>query len=149
MSRRVTPTPLAGEHARTIERLIGAGAGTLLSVEHRQNTSGSRYVLKFSGPPLRFGGRWSNRLRIPARRIHGYQQRSPTALPRDVRARARQNKRRFWFWLLSQLPVSAPVIADSSYDDLAAIDEFRTAILILAHGGADEQSIERWLAGAA
>lgn len=144
MSRRARTQPLAGTSARDVERLLGVEADSLISVELKQTSTGSHYALKFD-QAQRFGGAWRRTLRIPAKRVRGYEQRSPRVRPSDVRYRAEQNRRRFWFWLLFALPIDAPIVAAAA-DDPRVIDEFRAAILVLADANADDQSLERWLA---
>ena len=76
--------------ARTVERLLGLEARSLHAVERRANGD---FVLCFKHQCL--DHRWRRTLRIPARRVAGYQRRYPGFAPpeRDVRARRKRNAR--------------------------------------------------------
>ena len=123
--------PLTGPNARQVERLLGLQSWSLRSVELDGNGRASYYVLRFR--TQLFAGETRRTLRIPRKRIDGYVQKSGTARPRDVAYRARENRRRFAFWLLCWLDVGAPVVDLAICDgDLGVIDELRAAILLAA-----------------
>ncbi len=133
--------PLYGTHARQVEHLLGLEAWSLRAVELDRGGPASYYVLRFR--QQQFAGETRRTFRIPAKRVRGYQQRSATARPRDVRYRAAQSRRRFAFWLLCWL--DAPVVDIAICDgDIGVIDELRAAILLAASGGAAHADL--WLA---
>lgn len=116
--------------ARTVEQLLGLEARSLHAVERRANGD---FVLCFKHQCL--DRRWRRTLRIPARRVAGYQPRYPGFVPpeRDVRARRKRNAQSFAFWLTWRVDHGAPVARCAfSEDCLAAIDELRAAIVALA-----------------
>ena len=121
--------PLTGPNARQLEQLLGLEAWSLRKVARRANGD---YALEFRTQKV--GRHWTRVLRIPAKRVHGYQQLSPTARPRDVAYRADQNRRRFAIWLEQRgIAWTAPVIERACWGrDLAAVDELRAAILLAA-----------------
>ena len=119
--------PLHGRDARLIEYLLGLRPFSLTGVQRRRNGD---FALMFR--TQRVGDRWPRVLRIPARRVFGYQQHSPLARDRDVRARRRANSRRFAVWLMWRLDVHAPIVNRALWrGDLSAVDELRDAILRL------------------
>lgn len=125
MARR---PPLMHPAAREIEQLLGLRRYSLVRVDRRANGD---FALEFHTQKV--GDRWPRVLRIPARRVFGYQQRSPFARDRDVRARQRANARRFALWLMWRINVNAPLIERALWQhDLTAVDELRDAILTLA-----------------
>jgi hypothetical protein len=120
--------PLPGPDARRVEQLLGLQPYSLRGVERRRNGD---YALKFR--TQRVGDAWPRVLRIPAKRVHGYRQRSAHVRPRDARARVRANQRRFAYWLMWKLGIDAPIVQRAIYQhDLTAIDELRRAILALS-----------------
>ena len=71
-------------------------------------------------------------LRIPAKRVFGYQQRSPHVRDRDVRAQRKANARRFAFWVFDHVGYDCPFVERALWDrDLTAVHELRQAIVSL------------------
>jgi hypothetical protein len=118
--------PLPGTDARLVEHLLGLEPNTLRGVERRRNGD---FALQFK--TQRVGYRWLRTLRIPQRRLFGYQQGVPHVSERDVHARRRANGRRFAIWLMCNVDVHAPVVHRAVHGDETAIDELREAILML------------------
>jgi hypothetical protein len=119
--------PLMSVHARTIEDLLGLDRYSLRGVERRANGD---FALMFR--TQRVGDSWPRVLRIPAKRVFGYMQRSPVATDRDVRARRQANARRMALWLFDRVGPNCPVVARALWDsDLTGVDELRAAILAL------------------
>ena len=132
--------PLTGTHARELEALLGLKPWSLRSVEHEP--ARRTYLLRFR--QQLFAGRSRRVFRIPAKRVIGYEQRSPTARLRDVRYRADLNRRRMALWLFARLGIAAPVVELALLrGDLGAIDELGAAILLAAGGGVDD--VQLWL----
>jgi len=124
----VVSDPLAGHYARLVEYLLGLEGDSLRAVERRRNGD---FALRFKYQ--RVGYRSVRVLRLSARRVFGYEQRSPYALERDVRARRRANARRFAIWLMWRIDHRAPIVNIAlSKGELDAVDELRDAILRLA-----------------
>jgi hypothetical protein len=148
MSRLRPTPPLDSEHARDIEYLLGIEPGNhLVSVELKQNSTGARYVLKFDRPE-RFGGGWTSQLKIPAKRIRGYEPRTANPSPQRVHDGAQSSRRSFARWFSWKVDHRAPFnrIAVFSYPpDYRVVDDLRAAVLILA----STQDAEAWLAGCA
>jgi hypothetical protein len=120
--------PLPGAGARLVEHLVGLQPNTLRAVERRADGA---FVLKFK--TQRLNGSYPRMLRIPAKKIFGYEQRSPRVRERDLRARHRQNARKFAMWLMWKVGIDAPVVHRVIFErDPAAVDELREAILTLA-----------------
>ena len=120
--------PLYHPEARTIEHLLGLKPYSLTGVERRRNGD---FALMFRTQKL--GDQWPRVLRIPARRVFGYQPTSPDVRERDIRARRKANDRRFAQWLMWRLAVDAPIVERALWKrDLTAVDELREAILTLA-----------------
>lgn len=125
MARR---NPLMSPDARTIEHLIGLRKFSLTGVGRRANGD---FALTFK--TQRVGDVYVRTLRIPARRVFGYQQRSSLVSDRDVRARRKANARRMAQWLMWKLDVDAPIVERALWGrDLSAVEELRDAVLRLA-----------------
>ena len=121
MARR---QPLHGQDARTIEHLLGLRRWSLTAVERRRNGD---FALLFRTQKV--GDRYPRVLRLPARRVFGYQQRSPHARERDIRARHKANARRFALWTFDHVGYDCPLVQRAWDGDLAVVDELRDAIL--------------------
>ncbi len=135
---------LTGTHARELEALLALEPWSLCAVDRTVSGAGRYFVLRFR--QQRFAGGSRRTFRIPAKRVTGYEQRSPTARPIDIAYRANENRRRFAIWLLSWLDVGAPIVNLALFDgDLGAIDDLRAAILLAADGGAEDADL--WLGG--
>ena len=120
--------PPMNADARLIEELLGLERFSLRGVERRANGD---FAVTFR--TQRLGNGYPRVLRIPAKRVLGYCQRSPTARPSDVAARRKASDRRFAYWLMSRVGHDAPVVRRAVFArDLAAVDELREAILALA-----------------
>ena len=137
--------PLPGPNARQLEVLLALAPWSLRKVDR---AAGGAYRLSFRGQKI--GNQYGKRtLRIPSRRIHGYQPRSPVDEP-TRRARARLNKRSFsrWIWwrVSMDCPAAVGAFGARAFEPgaLDAIDELRALLILLADGGADR--VDLWLA---
>jgi hypothetical protein len=113
-----------------IERLLGLPSLAVRNVERRRNGDFAVMLSHRRGGAGMPRWTWRRRaLRIPARRVEGYRPATPDVRPRDVRARRRQNARRFAWWLLGRLDFDTPVVERALFaGDVEAIDELREAI---------------------
>ena len=125
MARR---PPIMHPAARRIESLLGLKPYSLTGVERRRNGD---FALMLHTQKL--GDHWPRVLRIPAKRVFGYQQQSPYVRERDVRARRKASDRRFALWLMWKVDVDAPIIERALWRrEYEAVEELRDAILELA-----------------
>lgn len=131
---------LVGTYARELEELLGLEPSSRRDV--RRSRDGKHYILRFA--QQQFAGRWCRSFRIPAKRVHGYQQRSATVHPYNARYRANASRRWFAIWLTCWW-IADPVVDRAFNGDLGAVDELRAAILLAADGGSEH--VEFWLAG--
>ncbi len=106
MPRRRPPIP--GPDARHVEHLLGLAPWSLLDIERRVNGD---FALRIRGQLVAGRYRWV--LRIPRRRIIGYQHLQPTR-PRIARYRQRENARRTAWWLWDLVGGDAPIITRAS-----------------------------------
>ena len=119
--------PIYGNAARTIEELIGLKPYSLTSVERRANGC---VALTFRQQVI--DRRSCRVLRIPFKRLIGYEPRSSTSRPSDQRHRRRLGQKRFSWWLADEIGITAPVVARALFDrDLSGIEELRGAVLSL------------------
>jgi hypothetical protein len=134
----------------TVADLLGLPRFTIKAVERRADGA---YAVVLNGrrlaAPANLGRvpRWATSkrvLRIPARRVEGYRQRSPHVRARDLRARRKKNARAFAWWLHDRLGHDVPVVERAlRRGDLAAVDELRAALIAatpLGHNGDGERA---------
>src|SRR5262249_32272128 len=108
------------------EQLLGLRMYSLLAVERRANGD---FALRIRAQ--RVGDHYPRVIRIPAKRVFGYCQRSPFASDRDIRARVKVNQRRMVLWCFDRFGYRCPLVPRAWDGDLETVDEFRAAILSL------------------
>ncbi len=119
--------PVYSPSARTIEHLLALKPYSLTGVERRRNGD---FALTLHGQQV--ADRWTRVLRMPAKRVFGYQQRSPHVRDRDVRAQRKANSRRMALWVFDHVGYDCPLVERALWErDLTAVDELRAAILAL------------------